>query len=115
MYISGYLATASVVDESTADTDLSYLLHVAAKTYEPYQQPRELVIPPLSFTEEQATALADPEATITQYVNQMFTAFVRGETDIDAGWDQYLATLEQMGLANFIQVYQDAYDAKYGG
>ena len=56
-------------------------------TYEPYKQPRRWSLPPLSFTEEQATAIADPETTITQYVNQMFTAFVRGDTDLDAGWD----------------------------
>lgn len=115
MYISNYLAMSAGVDQSTADTDLGYLLHVAAKTYEPYKQPQEMVVPPLAFTEEQATAIADPGTAIPQYVNQMFTAFVRGDTDIDAGWDQYLATLEQMGLASFTQVYQDAYDAKYGG
>ena len=74
-----------------------------------------MVLPPLTFTEEQATAIADPEATITQYVNQMFAQFVRGEADVDAEWDQYLATLEGMGLAAYLQVYQEAYDAKYGG
>ena len=40
---------------------------------------------------------------------------MRGEADIDAEWEQYLATLERMGLAAYLQVYQDAYDAKYGG
>ena len=74
-----------------------------------------MVLPPLAFTEEQAVAIADPEATIVQYVKEMFTRFVRGEGDIDAEWDQYLATLDGMGLANYVQVYQEAYDAKYGG
>jgi putative aldouronate transport system substrate-binding protein len=45
----------------------------------------------------------------------MFTRFVRGDADIDAEWDNYVATLDGMGLANYLQVYQDAYDAKYGG
>ena len=115
MYISGYLATASTVNPSTADHDLSCLLHTAAKAYEPYQQPREMNIPPLSFTEDQAAAIADPETTIGRYVTQMFTQFVRGDADLDAGWDQYLATLDQMGLAPYLQIYQAAYDAMYGG
>jgi putative aldouronate transport system substrate-binding protein len=72
-------------------------------------------LPPLAFTEKQAVAIADPEATIVQYVKEMFTRFVRGEGDIDAEWDQYLATLDGMGLAPYLQVYQEAYDAKYGG
>jgi putative aldouronate transport system substrate-binding protein len=115
MYISGFMSVAATVDPETSATDIGYLLHQAALPYEPFKQPAEMVLPPLTFTEEQAVAIADPEATITQYVNQMFTAFVRGDTDIDAGWDEYVATLEQMGLAGYLQVYQDAYDAKYGG
>ena len=74
-----------------------------------------MVLPPLSFNEEQATAIADPEATIVQYVNQMFTPSCAATADIDADWEQYLATLEGMGLASYLQVYQEAYDAKYGG
>ena len=60
-------------------------------------------------------AIADPEATIVQFVKEMLTRFVRGEGDIDAEWDQYLATLDGMGLTPYLQVYQEAHDAKYGG
>jgi putative aldouronate transport system substrate-binding protein len=114
-YISSFMGNGSVVDPNTSATDIDYLLYEAAKPYEPYKQPEEMVLPPLTFNDDQASAIADPETTITQYVNQMLTAFVRGDTDIDAGWDEYLATLDQMGLASYLQVYQDAYDAKYGG
>ena len=60
-------------------------------------------------------AIADPEATIEQFVQEMFARFVRGEGDIDAEWDQYVATLEGMGLPDYLRVYQEAYEAKYGG
>jgi putative aldouronate transport system substrate-binding protein len=115
MHYSAYIDTSAVVDPTTVDSNLGFRLYDAAKSnYEPYKQPAELVLPPLSFTDEQTAAIADAETTISQYVNQMITAFVRGDSDIDAGWEQYLATLEQMGLANYLQVYQEAYDAKYG-
>ena len=71
-----------------------------------------MTLPPLALTNDQAIAIADPEATIGQYVQQMLAQFVRGETDLDAGWDAYLGTLDGMGLAPYLQVYQDVYDAK---
>lgn len=114
-YWSSFMGNGGVVDPQTAATSIDGLLYQAAKSYEPYKQPAELVLPALSFNSDQATAIADPEATIRQYVNQMLTAFVRGDTDLDSGWDQYVSTLDQMGLAPYLQVYQDAYDAKYGG
>jgi putative aldouronate transport system substrate-binding protein len=114
-YWSSFMGNGVAVDPDTAATNIDHLLYVAAESYEPFKQPAEWIVPPLTFTEDQATAIADPETVISQYVIQMFTAFVRGDTDLDVGWDQYLTTLEQMGLANYLQVYQDAYDAKYGG
>ncbi len=116
MYVSDYLFSTIAVDPETANYNFEALLHSETTTkYEPYRQPQEMVLPPLTFSEEQATALADPEATITQYVNQMFAQFVRGDADIDGAWEEYLATLDGMGLDAYLQVYQEAYDAKYGG
>ena len=113
-FISRSLWNSQAVDPDSIDLEF-LLASLTEEAYEPYKQPQEMWLPPLSFTEDQAIAIADPEATITQYVNQMFAHFVRGEGDIDAEWDTYVATLEQMGLANYLQVYQEAYDAKYGG
>jgi putative aldouronate transport system substrate-binding protein len=105
---------SQVVDPDSIDVE--YLLFTMTRdNYEPYKQPREMWLPPLTFTEEQAVAIADTEATIEQYVQEMFARFVRGEGDIDAEWDQYLATLDGMGLAAYLQVYQEVFDAKYGG
>jgi putative aldouronate transport system substrate-binding protein len=115
MYVSAHLFSSIAVDPNTVDYDFEALLHTETKTnYEPYRQPQEMVLPPLTLSEEQATAISDPEATIVQYVDQMFAQFVRGEADIDAGWDEYLSTLEGMGLAAYLQVYQDAYDTLGG-
>jgi putative aldouronate transport system substrate-binding protein len=114
MYISSFMSVGASVPPETADTDIGLLLYEAAVPYDPYKQPAEMVVPPLNFSEEQAVAISDPETTITQYVDQSFVQFVRGDADIDAEWDNYVATLDGMGLANYLQVYQDAYDAKYG-
>jgi putative aldouronate transport system substrate-binding protein len=113
-FISRSLWESQAVDPDTIDLEF-LLASLTEEAYEPYKQPAEMVLPPLAFTEEQAVAIADPEATIVQYVKEMFTRFVRGEGDIDVEWEQYLATLDGMGLAAYLRVYKEAFDAKYGG
>lgn len=113
MYMSRHMFSSIAVDPEAIDLNLEKVLHDAtANDYEPYKQPLEMTLPPLAFTNDQAIAIADPGASIAAYVSQMLAQFVRGETDLDTGWDAYLATLDQMGLAPYLQVYQDVYDAK---
>jgi putative aldouronate transport system substrate-binding protein len=113
LYFSRRMFSGIAVDPEAIDLNLEKILHDAtANDYEPYKQPLEMTLPPLAFTNDQAIAIADPGATIASYVAQMTAAFIRGDTDLDAGWDAYLATLDGMGLAPYLQVYQDVYDAK---
>jgi putative aldouronate transport system substrate-binding protein len=113
LYFSRHMFSSIAVDPEAIDLNLEKVLHDAtANLYEPHKQPREMTLPPLAFTSDQAVAIADPEATIGQYVQQMLAQFVRGEADLDADWESYLATLDQMGLGPYIQMYQDAFDAK---
>jgi putative aldouronate transport system substrate-binding protein len=115
IYFSRRMFSGIAIDPAAIDLNLEKILHdTTANDYEPYKQPREMTLPPLAFTNDQAIAIADPEATIGTYVQQMLAQFVRGEADLDAGWDSYLATLEGMGLAPYLEVYQAVYDAKYG-
>lgn len=111
--MSRHMFSSIAVDLEAIDLNLEKVLHDAtANDYEPYKQPLEMTLPPLALSNDQAIAIADPEATISQYVKQMMAQFIRGETDLDGGWDAYLATLEGMGLAPYLQVYQEVYDAK---
>jgi putative aldouronate transport system substrate-binding protein len=80
--------------------------------YLPHKEPDNFVVPPLYFNKDQATQLANLETTITQYVEQQLVAFVTGKADLDKGWDSYSSTLQGQGLAQYLQVYQAAYDAK---
>ena len=40
----------------------------------------------------------------------MNAAFITGQKDIEAEWDTYLKTLDDMGLQEVIDVYQAALD-----
>lgn len=81
--------------------------------YEPYKPDMEFILPPLPFTEEQADEIADLKKTINDYVDEMLARFVTGDADIDKDWDGYTEELENMNLERYLEIYQEAYDAKY--
>jgi putative aldouronate transport system substrate-binding protein len=92
---------------------LETILYEATKQYEPFNPDRDQLVPPVVFTEEQASELTDLEVTILDYVNQMAARFITGDADIDSEWDTYVKTLDDMNLARFIEIYQEAYEIKY--
>jgi putative aldouronate transport system substrate-binding protein len=85
--------------------------------YYPYRQDKSQQLPPLYMREDQAAQTGELATTINNHVNQMLARFTTGEADIDdnAEWNKYVSTLDRMGLANYVQIHQDAYDEKYGG
>lgn len=99
-------------EKRQSDGDLEVWLYDQSKKIEPWAQPIEKVVPPLYFTAEQAQELADLEATITRFVDESMSRFINGDDDIanDSAWETYLATLEQMGLARMLEIYQAAYN-----
>ena len=64
----------------------------------------------LALTEDETDTYTDAWADIDPYVAQMYAAFVTGELDIDAEWDNFLAQLDTLGLQDVIDAYQAALD-----
>ena len=64
----------------------------------------------LMLTEDEQDIYNDCWTDINNYVAEMNAAFITGQKDIDAEWDNYLKTLEDMGLQEVIDVYQSALD-----
>ncbi|MBR5230803.1 MAG: hypothetical protein IKW00_00965 [Clostridia bacterium] len=64
----------------------------------------------LKLTEDEYDTYLDVWADINTYVTQMHAAFVTGQVDIDAEWDNFQAELMDMGLQDVIDVYQAALD-----
>src|SRR5690606_8847814 len=58
---------------------LAYNLDTITKeVLEPYRQPAEMWIPPLSFTPDEAQVIAEGDATIVPFVKQRFAEWVTG-------------------------------------
>lgn len=92
------------------------LYEETARAYFPYKQPKERQLPPLYMTEDQAALTSELATTLSNHVKQSLTKFTLGELDPnnDADWQTYVDTVDQMGLAQYLEAYQQAYDEKYG-
>lgn len=77
---------------------------------EPYQVPFDMILPPLTYSEDQSAELVDLENSLRSYVVEMIGRFVVGDADIQAEWDEYLAELEKIGLPRYLEIMQEAYD-----
>src|SRR5690606_14942649 len=80
----------------------------------PYARAQENVIPPLAYTTDQATELAELRLALGDYVRQMEAEFILGRADLDSGWESYVATLNSLGLPRLVEINQEAYDALFG-
>lgn len=72
-------------------------------------QARRFALPNVSFTDDENTRLS-MYLDLTTYVEQMEANFITGKTDIDTGWDSYIAQLHSLGLGDMCAIYQAAYD-----
>lgn len=111
-----YNFSRSYRDGIVSDPDVPHFerrLHEATVPYEELRPAREAQLPTVIFDEVAATDQATNEQTITPYVEQAIAEFSLGRRDIndDAVWDEYVSTLDKMGIARFVELYQVAYEA----
>ncbi|MBT2475185.1 ABC transporter substrate-binding protein, partial [Microbacterium sp. ISL-103] len=62
---------------------------------------------------ETSAELAELQTNIATYITQAQAEFVTGQRDIadDGAWDAYVADIEGLGLARYLELLQAAYDA----
>lgn len=68
------------------------------------------VFPGLVYTEKESDIRSTLYTDINNYLQTANAQFITGEVDVDAGWDAFLSTLDQMGLKNQLEIEQAAYD-----
>ncbi len=75
-----------------------------------------LIVAGLVYNEEEQEVITDVYTDIKTDVEQMWAAFVVGTEDIenDATWENYLSSLDRMGLADCIEATQSCYDRMNG-
>lgn len=69
----------------------------------------EEIWPTFTFTIEENEDMSTLGSDINDYVTEMRAKFVSGKASFDE-WDQYVKTLEQMGMKRYMEIYKSAYD-----
>lgn len=70
-----------------------------------------LPMPTLYYEQDVAKEMATISTDIQAYLDQMVAQFVTGGLDIDASWDEFIKTLENMQAGRLVEYAQAAYDA----
>ncbi len=66
--------------------------------------------PKLSYTAEEANERATLKTDLQTYLKQAKAQFITGEVDVEGGWDNFVNTVNSMGLERLLQIEQAAYD-----
>ncbi len=69
------------------------------------------VLPSLYVSQDVATEYYKIQSDINKYVNESFAAFVTGTMNLDSDWDAYCKQLDTIGLAQYIETTQTAYNS----
>ncbi len=69
----------------------------------------------VTFNEEEQSVYDKNWSSIRTYMLEKQQAWVLGSSDINADWDEYISTLDKMGLNEVLAAMQSAYDRQYGG
>lgn len=79
----------------------------AAEQLEPYLP--DTAWPNFNFTAEENKILTSTGADIEKYVNEMRDKFIAGSESF-AEWDEYVKTIEKMGLEEYMKIQNAAYE-----
>lgn len=70
---------------------------------------KEHLMPNVSMTAEEELAYTDSWAAIQTFVNESVAGFINGDKSLDE-WDEYVSTLEKIGLEDCRKLQQAAYE-----
>ncbi|WP_270493679.1 extracellular solute-binding protein [Eisenbergiella porci] len=100
----------SLISEMEEGATLTIAPDFTARFNETYKPcfPEEY-ISTLPYTHDESEKIGVVSADIINFVNEMNAAFIMGTRSLDE-WDAYLAELEAMGLNDYLQVVQVAFE-----
>jgi putative aldouronate transport system substrate-binding protein len=115
--VGNYLQS-TVVRTSAQKTTDGFNLEVSLfdetkKNYQPYTPPMSMIVPPLTYSEEQGAEISELETSLQTYVDESIARFITGDLDINsnADWEAYLKELDMIVVKRFVQIKQAAYEA----
>lgn len=104
--------TDAMADGSTEFNADSKSSMASATCYELYNDKHpEQLLPVLSYTQEESTENAQVLTSMSDLIDNSMAEFITGTRNLDDdGWNQYLKEMENVGLNDWIENAQAAYD-----
>ncbi len=82
---------------------------VNAEKVRPYRIKDENILPGLNYTLDETDKVSAIMTDVQTYIDEMTAGFITGKQDFSK-WDDYKETLEKMGIQEYLEVAQGAYD-----
>ncbi|OON93846.1 MAG: hypothetical protein ATN31_05220 [Candidatus Epulonipiscioides saccharophilum] len=92
--------------------EVGFLLFTAGQDYIDYAQDINTMVPSLAFDIDDSRILVDVETNLGMYIDQITADFITGKVDIEKGWADYLAMLDNIGMTEYIEIHQKVLDEK---
>lgn len=80
-----------------------------AEKVKPYRIKDEDILPGINYTVEESERVSAIMTDIQTYVDEMTASFITGKADLGK-WDEYLKTLDKMGVNDYLEIAQGAYE-----
>ena len=71
----------------------------------------KLAFPDVYLTPENTEKAASIQADLKSYLEIAVGEFITGKRDLESGWDEVISELEKMGAQEYIDTYQEAFNA----
>ncbi|MGI6183452.1 MAG: extracellular solute-binding protein [Candidatus Fimadaptatus sp.] len=106
----GYQQTDGMMAEDGSGLE-AFLYHFSHENYAPYGIPQKNVVPPLYYSEEDASEMAMLQTNINTYVEECIAKFIVGQMDIESDWETFQNELKNMKIDRYLEIIQNTYDA----
>lgn len=100
---------------SGGEKDIEVILYNETKNkYEPYKPADSMLIPPLTYNEQNSAEYAELHSVISDYIEASWVRFITGDLDLEKDWDAYLNELKNMNIDRYLEIMQKQYDIQKG-
>ncbi len=110
MYIRQDCTIEMAQDMTYALKEREYYNDIIAKADEMDSYPQFM----MKYTEDEQNTMAMAQASINGIIDNYWSLWMTGESDIDADWDTYIQSVNDAGLQQVLEIRQKAFDVYLG-
>ncbi|MGO2101175.1 extracellular solute-binding protein [Vagococcus salmoninarum] len=108
--VPGLSASTPQIRRAVTDSDENvFNQFIKTETQEKIEKFAEVPYPLVYLTKEEQDKVSASATDLATYIEQMEAKFITGVEPL-SNWDKFIDTIESMGIAEYVSVYQEAYD-----